>query len=332
MTLLLVLVLALADGGVAARDPAADALSAGKRFYALGDLAEARAALDDALALRPELAEAHLYRALVLAHDGGLGAAAASFQAALALDPTSLAAHRHYAEALLDAGGLPEAELQLEAALALLPPDVPGAGPDEAADTIWLKGELLRRQGRPADAIPWFERHLRLRPGGDGHHALGFIYLEAGDDARARAEFSADLGNDASCEEARQNLAALLQDAGDARGAITHYKLALAAHPGDALTLRGLARAYADTGDDELAIATYRLALEAAPGDREARAGLRAVRRHQRFWIILPWAAPLAALLLVTGAVLGYRALSARRRRRRPAPSTSTSTSKGAPT
>ena len=49
-------------------------------------------------------------------------------------------------------------------------------------------------------------------PGGAGHHALGFIYLEAGDDARARAEFSADLGNDASCEEARQNLAALLQE------------------------------------------------------------------------------------------------------------------------
>ncbi len=279
-------------------DPAAMNLDAGRRYYEIGEMAGAKTALDQAIALKPDMPKAYLYRALAVDDMSGLTPEVqADFEKAIALEP-SKEHRRFYAEALIGAGKHAEAKAQLEKALA-----------DDAAypDAVWLMGDLYRKQGKLAEAIPWFEKHTQIYPKSDAWHSLGLIYLSLGDEAKARDAFAKDIVGDPTCEVARANLAALTHDAGHTREAIEHYKLALAYHPGDPLMMRGLARAYADVGDLELAVGMYRQVLDLSPGDQEARDGLSDARRRMHFWIALPWAAPPAALLIGLGIYLLIR-------------------------
>src|SRR5262245_31399965 len=100
-------------------------------------MAGARAALDRAIAARPDLAEAYLFRALVTSEDHPLAASRGDFEYALQLDPKQVAAHRYFGEALETDGDVAGAEKHYREALAL--------SPDEL-DVLYLYGRLRLRR------------------------------------------------------------------------------------------------------------------------------------------------------------------------------------------
>ena len=274
--------------------PAPEALERGKRLFETGmDLAGARASLDEAIAADPQLAEAYLYRALVTLEKAPVDQARADFDKALSLaqGKTLEEVHRFYGEALADAGEVAAAEQHYQAALATAP---------HYADVLYLYARLLRGQGKVDQAIPMLEEHAKLEPKGSAHHALGEIYLGKGELQRAKTELEQDLAIEPTCYDARVNLAGLLLDSGDARGAADEYERSLLDHPADARALGGLGRAYKQLGDHELAVGYLRQARDLAPDDAELDAALKQARWTQRIrvgWpVALPFAVAAAAL------------------------------------
>ncbi|MBI4509039.1 MAG: tetratricopeptide repeat protein [Deltaproteobacteria bacterium] len=302
LTLHAVLLVATLDAVVT--PPSQDAQAAferGRRLYELGDdLKGARTSLDEALKLRPDYAEAYLYRALVTQHDHGVAAARSDFETALKLRPAMKEAHRHFGEALADSGEISAAEAHYRQALALDP---------RYPEALYLLGKLLRGKGDLDGAVKLLEAHATVAPKGSSHHVLGEIFLERGDDARAEKELELDLAIDGACYESRVNLAGLALSRGDATKAAREYEISLTYHPADARSLSGLGRAYLALGDHEKAVGVLRSALDLAPHDAQVQDALASARRHLR--LSLGW--PLAIVPTAIAAALAvYVAMSRR--------------------
>ena len=248
-------------------------LERGRRLYETGvDLPGARAALDEAIRLRPELGAAYLYRALVTIEGHPLAAARADFEFALRLAETA-DGHRHFAEALAG-GGEPDAALtHYLRALELAPDHI---------DTLYLLAKLRRARGERAAAIALLERHATLAPKGTAHHVLAEIFIEAGDDARALIELELDLATDVTCYESRLNLAAIHAGRGAHAKARDEYERSLLHHPADARALGGLGKAYLALKDYEFAVASLRRANDLSPDDREVSNQLLEARDRLR--------------------------------------------------
>jgi tetratricopeptide (TPR) repeat protein len=279
---------------VLAASPADEARAAyerGRRLYELGrDLPAARAELDRAIALRPDLAEAYLYRALVLDHDATYAESGPDFRAAQRLAPGLKEVWRHHADALVRAGDATSARAYYLVAIALDP---------RYGDAWYMLGRLLRKQGDLHGAVRAYERDAALSPKGSARHELGEVFLALGDDARAARELELDLGIDPTCYESRVNLAGLLLGRGDAAGARREYEASLAYHPADARALAGVGRAYATLGEDELALGALRQAADLSPGDARLAADLAAARWRLRLRYGWPFAAVPTALLVL---------------------------------
>lgn len=276
--------------------PAPEALERGKRLFETGmDLPGARAALDEAIAADPTLAEAYLYRAMVTLEKAPVDQARADFEQALSLahGKTLEEVHRFYGEALADAGDVAAAEQHYQAALKTAP---------HYADVLYLYARLLRGQGKVDQAIPMLEEHAKLEPKGSAHHALGEIYLGKGDLARAKAELLQDLEIEPTCYDARVNLAGLMLDSGDARGAADEYERSLLDHPADARALGGLGDAYLQLGDHELAVGYLRQARDLSPDDADLEASLKQARWKQRLMVGWPVALPFATVAAALAA------------------------------
>jgi len=275
---------------VTAADPRAAAtteLGRGRRLWTEDDLGGALAALDRAVALDPELAGPYVFRALIKSEQKDQAGARADFDRAVALAPGDKEARRHYCQDLIDWGELDAAEAQCKAALAIDP---------DYADAVYLAAKIRLRREDLGGAIPLYERHARLAPRGDAHHALGLIYLQQGDDARAAAELEQDLAVDPTCYEARVNVAAILLERGELARAVEQYRISLEHHPADARALSGLGRAYLGLGDHELAVGTLRAALDLSPNDREVAGALARARLALRLRLGWPLAIPPAAI------------------------------------
>jgi tetratricopeptide (TPR) repeat protein len=102
-------------------------------------------------------------------------------------------------------------------------------------------GQVLVRAGRPAEAIPYFERATKLN---DRDWAPRF------------------------------NMARAYGELGDWRRAIAEYRTAATLMPDDYVTHFNLARAYHKVGEEELAVETYQRAIVLAPGEPSFRLAL----------------------------------------------------------
>ena len=281
---------------LAAPPDARTELERGKRLYETGqDMPGARAALDEAIKLDPNLAHAYLYRALVTMETAKLAEAQPDFDKALQLAPEDAMVHRFYGEELAEAGQYEPAEQHYQKALAIDP---------KYADVVYLYGRLLRDRGQLDQAIARFEEHARLLPTGTAHHALGEIFLRKGDLERAAKEFELDLATDESCYESRVNLAGLALEQGKWAVARDQYKKSLEFHPADARALSGLGTAYLELGDYELAVGTLRQAEELAPLDRDVKDSLGEARWGLRWRLGWPFAGAAALFAVGLGAVL----------------------------
>ena len=135
------------------------------------DNAEAQRLLDRAIALDPEYAHAHAWRACVLGQtwvngwcedrDATWDRVVAGLQTALALDDNDSDVHRILAAVSLAHGEHDKARYHQERALGLNPNN----------DLIVVQqGELLTWLGRPEDGIEWIRKAMRLNP----HHPERF--------------------------------------------------------------------------------------------------------------------------------------------------------------
>jgi adenylate cyclase len=190
-----------ATGERAGRKPtenmsAYECLIAGKLLHHRGnaaDNAEALKLLDRAIALDPNYAQAHAWKACALGQawvngymvdrDAVLGQTLVELQTALQLDSNDSDVHRILAAVYLVGGGHDKAMYHQERALALNPND----------DLVVVQqGELLTWIGEPEQGIQWIQKAMRLNPSHPERYwnHLGRGYFVARRYADAVAAFS----------------------------------------------------------------------------------------------------------------------------------------------
>jgi len=175
---------------------------------------------------------------------------------------------------------------------------------------------LLLERGRPAEAVPFLERALALRPDvPEVHHTMADAWLRLGRRDEARAEYARALAVAPGYAPAHNGLGLLLLDEGKATEAIAEFEQAIRLRPdlaapfynlGNALVAldrwreaepyyeralqidpefaqahNNLANLYAYRGNLASAIEHYEKALALEPALRQARENLNAVRAQQ---------------------------------------------------
>ena len=230
---------------------------------AKGQLDEAIAELEKALAIEPENARAHDNLGVALARQGHYAEAIPHYEEALKLDPQYSAIHHSLGRALAAVGRLDEAIAHLETALEHSP---------DRADVHQSLGQALMGKGRLTDALLHFESAARLDPGlADAHYYLGLcLYFARGDAVTALAQWREALRLAPDSLGALSRTARVLSVSPDAalRNGAEAVELARRAaglsKENDPMILDTLAAALAEQGDYAEAVATARRALDLA--------------------------------------------------------------------
>jgi predicted CXXCH cytochrome family protein len=142
-------------------------------WFAEGNPARAEAAFREAIRIRPEYADAHGNLANLLSAAGNLSAARDQFEIALRLRPADAATRYNYAMLLGRTSHFDEAQRELEAALRFDP---------EFADAQELLGDLLLARNDAPAAVPHYREALRIKPESTrAHLGLGAALVAVGD-------------------------------------------------------------------------------------------------------------------------------------------------------
>ena len=232
---------------------------------------DAVVALDQAVALKPDLAEA--WRALaeqrrMLGDSAGADAAEARHIACSVNDPDLMAAG-----AALVAGRLAEAEQALR--------DILKARPEEVA-AIRMLAEIATRLGRYEDAEALLTRCLELAPGFvPARHNLAVALYRQTRAGEAAAEVERLLAADPANPSYRNLKAAALSQLGDYAQALAVYEPLLADYPAQPKGWMSYGHALKTVGRQADSVAAYRRSLDQAPHLGEAwwsLANLKTVR------------------------------------------------------
>jgi predicted O-linked N-acetylglucosamine transferase (SPINDLY family) len=234
-----------------------------RAFHLAGVLAhqlgrnDAATLIGRAVAIEPDLAEAHNDRGVILAANGLFSDAVPCFESAVQLNPKYLEARGNLGRALLVIGRVEEAVFEFERLLQDVP-DSPlahfsladaleGAGKAETAErhyrsAISLRADfvdahlhlaaLLQKSGRLAEACAAAERAVGIAPRNAGvRNNLANILRELGRRKEAIAEYETALHTDPSSVGAHYNLGVALR--GDARmtEAREHFSRAVTLKP-----------------------------------------------------------------------------------------------------
>jgi Flp pilus assembly protein TadD len=231
-----------------------------------GRLGEAASHYQEALRIRPDYPEAHANYAALLAARGSVAGAADHFEEALSLRPDYVDAHQGYASLLAARGELAAAAEHYSEALALRP-DAPEVHSNYAI--------VLEDLGRATEADEHFREALRLRPDYPAAHYNYALLLEGASDlAAAERHYREALRLWPEYGEAHNNLAALLHVRGSLDEAEAHYREALRLRPDDPEAHYNYALLRRRQGDEEDAERHLRIARELAPEEAAFRTAL----------------------------------------------------------
>lgn len=162
---------------VAADPENSDALiGLGKALARLGRLDESLNALKAALALNPDLPEAHFETALVNIHEGEWQEAKLHIQQAIALAPD---VGRYYLTAAACAGRLgdPQVALKYSKTAHAIFVETMAVNPEDSQALTGL-GQALTQMGREEEALEAFQAALELDPNAyEAHYGAGWVYL-----------------------------------------------------------------------------------------------------------------------------------------------------------
>lgn len=155
------------------------------RLQREGRLPEAIELYQRALAVDPDLEQAHVNLISLYTQTGRPEQAEQHYRRATSLNPNIADAHYNYAALQFQAGRHGASEAALRRALEINPAHY---------DARFSLGVLHEEQGRPGDAVRQYELALRHRPNGVGAHIrLGRLLLQQGDVARGLASMEAGL-------------------------------------------------------------------------------------------------------------------------------------------
>ncbi len=190
-----------------------------------GDFPRALAAFERALVLAPDYAGAHYNYGSTLFASGDAVRAEASLRRAVALDPGSVNAWNNLANVLIALERTGEAQAVLEHARTLTP---------ESPNVLTNLGCLLRACGRQAEAQAALERALELAPDdASAWNNLGNVFVDLARIDDAHACFTRALELKPGFANAWSNLGNAHKHAGAIEAALACYREALACEPGN---------------------------------------------------------------------------------------------------
>lgn len=224
---------------------------------ALGHSAEALASHDNALALRPDVAEMHRQRGDLLKRLGRFGEALESYDQALALDPALSQALNNRGLALTALSRPLDALASYDRLLSLEPDHVLA---------LCNRGQTLHQLGRLDEALASYDRALELQP--DQLAVLnnrGVALQQLGRLEEALASFDRVLGLDPSHLEALNNRGNILRDLGRPHEALASLDRILAINPRFALAHNNRGNLLRDLDRLEDALVSYEAALAVDP-------------------------------------------------------------------
>lgn len=247
--------LALALRGKGRRDEALQHLAlAGSQAVTFKD------PLVDGLAALVAGARAHLFRGDRAQEEGDLATAQREYELAVQADPNSALAHHSLGTMMGQRGDVAGAVVHLQRATELDP---------RFPEAFYNLGTALLRQGRRDEALRALDRVLELDPAHDqARLRRAAARRERGETQPARADLEAVLRRQPLQPDAIVDLAVLLAQTGDARGAERLVRDKLALNPPAAVRARLLfTQAFLDNnaGRVPAAIEDYRQAVAADP-------------------------------------------------------------------
>lgn len=187
---------------LSAEDKAVLVFNEGAEAAQQGDLATARAKIEEAVKLNPNLAAAHTALAAMSFTDKDYAAAVAEAEKARELDPTDVKALRVLAEGYHELGDKEKAAAASQALAA--------ADPKAGAMDLFNQGIREYNEGNMDKARGLFEQALEGDPGfAKTHYMLGMCYVSSGDSAKAKQHletFLAMAPGDADAATAKEML------------------------------------------------------------------------------------------------------------------------------
>ena len=316
----------LADAERLCRQACAIAPNNARAFHIAGVLAhqlrrnDAAALVARAVTLKPDFAEAHNDRGVILAAGGNFVEALPCFERAVAINPAYAEARNNLGRTLRALGRTAEAVAQFEQVLKTAP-NAPIAhfnlgsaleimGRAEEAErhyrsAVALRADffdanlhlasLLQRMARPADALASAERAIAIAPDNAGvRNNLGNILRAMERREEAIAQYQTALRIDPNFAAAHYNLGVALRGEADIEAAREHFSRAVALRPDFleaelALCMAELPALYATTSEIDVRRAAYagRLAALSAKlktGDMPP-AMVDAIGAHQPFYL-----------------------------------------------
>jgi tetratricopeptide (TPR) repeat protein len=221
----------------------------GVALAAKGQLDEAIACFQKAIALEPELANSHNNLGDALKDKGQVDQAIACYQQALALEPKFARAHYNLGVALAAKRQLDEAIAGFRKALALDP---------KHAKAHHRLGTALYRKGQLDEAIACYHKAIALDPKLAGaHYNLGIALSAKGQEDEAIACYQKAIALDPNNGSAHYNLGTALKGKGQLDEAIASFRKAIALDPKFAEAHCNLGKALADQGRFAEALAAY---------------------------------------------------------------------------
>ena len=235
----------------------------GRALVELGDVQEALASFDRAVACEGAYADAHGNRGDVLARLGRLEEAIESYRRAIAIEPGSPANWCNLGAAQADLGRHDEALASYERVIALEPTFV---------EAHAIRSKLLRVLGRNAEALASYDRALAVAPR-DVSALTGradvLVALKRPEEALASLEQA--LSVDPSDAGALSNRGFLLQSLNRHDEALASLDRALQIDPNHAGALVNRGVLLSEFGRHDDAITSYDRAMAVSPADVRAR-------------------------------------------------------------
>ncbi len=223
---------------------------------------EALRALDKAIALQPDYAEAYVNRGIVHAAAKRYAEAIGDYDRAIAFKPDYAAAYYNRGKVHAAAHRPAEAMHDYDQALALKP---------DLAEAYVNRGNLRAAAKRYAEAIGDYDRAIALEPNDAGAwFSRGTACARAGDAEEALRDLDQALALKPDDAEAYYNRGNLHLDARRCAEAIRDYDQAIALRPDYADAWYNRANACASAGRPEEAVRDYTRAIELRPQDPDA--------------------------------------------------------------
>jgi protein O-GlcNAc transferase len=242
----------------AARDPQ-QLIAAGNAIEDQGRVQEALLLYDEAVALAPTLARAHLNRGNALMALGEFNTASDAYQAALVHDPAHAGAHYNLGNAYARRKRWEDACASYQRALQLKP---------ELVDADVALGAALEELGRPEDAAARYRRALKQRPDyAPVYGNLAGVLLKLAQPAEAVACFQQALKLDPELTTLYYRLGLAQEQLQQHEAAITTYRQMLQHHPDNAPAHGMLGIQLLKTGRLIEAVECFQRVIALSPGE-----------------------------------------------------------------